>query len=247
MSDQPHIQSAIKNGFSEKEAVALVDFVRIMTSRVVKEYIIYILEETSKKENLDCDEQSFDDTQDRKLTKAQMKDRTRLYKKVLGKVSRLEVSDFTGYQEMKFMDIDNKNEYRLRLQLAVVDAEHEMVLHIPPVANHEKMVRQIFTFIDRFIPMTIQYYQLATMQSKIINDLANFYSEMDMSLPKINKNNRTMYFDPTSSKRIGIVAYFVDNDGKRISNEVFADNLAGEISNTASPSNDNGTADTTTN
>jgi len=225
-SSNAHIQAAVKNGFSEKEAEALVDFVRIMTSKVVKEYVMCVLKETSELENLE-NEKEFDgtETEDKKITKSQLKDRVRLYKKVLGKVSRLEVNEFIGYQEMKFMDADNKNEYRLRLQLAVVDKEHEMILHIPPVTNHEKMVRQIFTFIDRFIPMTIQYYQLATTQSKIITDLANFYPSTDMSILKVNPHNRTMYFDENAAKRIGIVAYFVDSEGKIIPPEVLEEQL----------------------
>lgn len=186
-------------GFSEEEATALINFTKVMASKPLKEFLLHYVNETAAE--MGIDENSKKEKQ-----------KVRLYKKIVGKISRLDVSEFTGYQEIKFDDRSGK-EWRLRYQVAMVPKDHEMVLHVPDMKDKQNAIKQMFFYMDKLVDMSMQYYLTMVQQSRIISDLAEFFPETDVTQMKMNGINRTMYLDEDFGKRLGILVYYVDDNG----------------------------------
>jgi hypothetical protein len=194
---------AEQNGFSRQDASALLNFTKIMTSKVLKEFLIKFITE-------------FDNSQvSNDQTNKQTKVRQALQKKILGKLQRLPSEKFTGYQELGMVDVHG-TEYKIRIQIGMVSRDNEITLRIPDVSQRNTMIRGIFSCIDKFVDMTKQSYVQMTAQSQLHTDIAGYLSHLDISELKVNVNNRTMYLDENFPMRVGILCYYVDEKGDPI-------------------------------
>lgn len=222
--DAERLAKAKEAGFGEKEATALANFANIMSARVVMKFLIEMVERAAADESLDKKTKDRDASQSR----SECRDRQRLYKKLIAKLRRVKVPDYTGYQEIT-IDSTNGNQYRMRIQLEIVPPDHQLEFHLPPMPRQQSGIKQIFSDIDKFTQMALQYYSIAAQQSKLITDLADFFSELNMTQPRVNEHNRTIFFDEDYPERIGVIAYYVDDNGKMLSNDSVVEMLKSEI------------------
>jgi len=186
---------AKQNGFSENETDQMLNLVKCMAGKPVKDYLIGYLK-----------------TRGAALGYADPLDKGyNLYRKLLANITKVETPDFTGYQSCSFKD-DDKTEYHIRMQLAVVERNHEIKLEIPPMAKQKALIEQIFFYIDKLTDLGKHFYMSMIGMNGIGKDIAELFGDVDFSLLNIEKTNRSMYFDEACEKRIGIIAYYVDKE-----------------------------------
>lgn len=196
-------------GFSKKEVDALKDFAKIMASKIVKKYLIEYVENTARSEGLLSDSDLHGEE------RKKMKTRYKLYKKIIGKLNRVSATEYSGYQQLTITDANN-NDHTLRYQLSIVEKDYEIQLTVPPMNEKEKVIKNMFHYMDRFIDIAIQYYNHIVSQSRLINDLAEFFGDVDVGRFQLNPNTRHLYFDEDYEKRIGILMFYVDDSGNPV-------------------------------
>lgn len=200
-------KKAKEAGFERKDVDALKNFSKIMASKIVKKYLIDYVEATAKAEGL------LEDNKLHGKERKNMKERYRLYKKIIGKLDRIPACDYSGYQEITLTDYEG-NDHRLRFQLSIVSKDHEIEFGVPAMPKKEEAVKTLFHYMDRFIDVAIQYYNHIASQSMLIKDLAEFFGNVDVGRFQINKNTRHLYFEEEYDQRVGILVFYVDENGK---------------------------------
>lgn len=209
---EQRLKKAEEAGFSRKDAQALLNFSNIMSGRIIKKYLVDWVEETAKEEGLNT------------VTKNKGGERLKLYKKLLAKLQKINVPDFTGYQELKFDDV-NGREHTLRIQGSMVSKDYECELDVPQMGDipkQEEFVRAVFSNMDRLVDMICQNYVRVVSQSGIVRELGQFFPETDVNMLRVNVNNRSMFLDEERNDRIGILTFYVDSEGRpleRINND----------------------------
>jgi hypothetical protein len=122
------------------------------------------------------------------------------------------VEKFTGYQE-NIIDAIDGQKYKLRYQICLVQADHEIKMKVPPSNNQDAMIKRLLMDLDKIIDIARTYYTAFTAQSHIFTDMAEFIPDVDVSAMKMNPINRTLYLDENFAKRIGVAIYYVDDNG----------------------------------
>lgn len=201
MNDE-RLKSALAKGFSAEQAEQLLNFSKIMAGKVVKDFLIKFVTSSAPA--------NLKDKSDPKVA---------LYKRLLAKVNRIDCGrdprgkEFSGYQEITFEDRDH-NDHTMRFQLSIVPSDYNIELKVPPIANPEPLIKNLFSSMDKFCDMAIQYYDMAVRVDGLLADLSEFFPNIDVGKFQINKNTRSLYFDEEYSDRIGILIFYVDGDGK---------------------------------
>ena len=197
---------AEKNGYSKEEAKALIEFTEIIASKVVKKFVLDYIVWAGKRDGIELDTKSKEA-------------RVKAFKKVHAKVGRIVDKPFSGYQEFKFRE-KTGDDYILRYQLAIVPNDYEILLHIPEVSNlaeeNEKHRKVLLYNLDRFIDIAKQFYGQMINQSLIVRDLAEFLPDADVSELQVNVNNRTLFLENDCPFRIGVMCFYVNEDGEPI-------------------------------
>lgn len=215
---ESHIRRAEERGFNREEAEGLLEFAKRMASKVVVEFVKEFVDEQAEKMGV----KALKDKREAK--RAGKVQEYNAYHKLLGKLSRAKVSDFTGYQEMKF-DVQPEGKevetFCMRIQLAIVPRDNQINIRVP---DDDKLIRTMLTYLDKFADIARQYYVDVVRQDFIINDLAQFAPELDCSRLEMNLTNRTMYIDADGKKRVGVLCYYVGENGEPLMEDADAAN-----------------------
>jgi len=81
-------------------------------------------------------------------------------------------------------------------------------------------MQQLFREWDNLTNMAKAYYaESISRNSKFLKAFAKFAPEFNVAELLVDINNRTLYFDESATKRIGVQFYYVDEHGKPITHE----------------------------
>ena len=203
-------QEAEKHGFSKEQVDQLKNLASRLASKILKKFLIDFVEYKAQKMGLH--------ELDRKEAKKQAKKEGAeifhiysAYQKLKVKLAKVRADDFSGFQEMSFEDPNTSKKHTLRYQLSIVKPDYEIELKCPTDIS-----KLLLHYLDKFVDIALQYYAEITRQDSIIVDLANFLPNDDVSKLQLNVNNRTMYLDPEYEKRIGVLCFYVDENGKPV-------------------------------
>src|SRR3989344_696067 len=178
---------AKKDGFSDKEVDALLNQAKILTSKVIRDYLLVIIKEELENEN---------------NTK---------YKQLYKKIMQLDVSDFLGCQKIQIKNIED---ITLVIQIGIANKEtHKFDMLYPNM----DVLKAIFFRIARFMEMTnAQYKNMMSTSSDLYKMLCEYIPNVDFSQLRINNNTWTMAFHEKHIMRIVPIVYYTDNTGHPI-------------------------------
>ena len=156
---------AKKDGFSDKEVDALLNQAKILTSKVIRDYLLVIIKEELENEN---------------NTK---------YKQLYKKIMQLDVSDFLGCQKIQIKNIED---ITLVIQIGIANKEtHKFDMLYPNM----DVLKAIFFRIARFMEMTnAQYKNMMSTSTDLYKMLCEYIPNVDFSQLRINNNTLTMAF-----------------------------------------------------
>jgi len=189
---------AAKNGFSKNDVDQLMKFSKIMSSKIMKKFLLDSVDEAAGANGLAAYERAKD-------VPAEKTELYATWKRLRANIGKIKVEEFVGYQEMSFEEGSDK--YTLRMQLSIVPKNYALEIRLP-----ERMVREFFTHLDNLIRVAMQYYHVEA--EKIIKDLAAMFPDDDISSLGINKQNRTLCLSEAGNVRIGVLCFFIGADGK---------------------------------
>lgn len=201
MSNKPKPElyaAAAKGGFSKNDVDQLIHFSKIMSSKIMKKFLIDSVEEAGRLHGL----AEYPRAKDVPAEKTELYS---IWKRLKSNINKIKVEEFVGYQEMSFEEGSDK--YTLRMQLSIVPKDYSLEIRLP-----EKMVKEFFTHMDNLIRVAMQYYHVEA--EKLIGDMARMFPNDDISSLGINKQNRTLCLSEAGSVRIGVLCFFVGQDGK---------------------------------
>jgi hypothetical protein len=138
------------------------------------------------------------------------------FKKLLKMIKHLPVNNFTGYIHIPF----KQENYQLHIQVCITDRKHEILL------RDDKYLTPCLAEIDKMALMTCTYYQTLLQDEKLASAIKDAFGPNADKL-SLNKLDRTMYIDDTYDRRLGILAFYADLDGKPIEFEPADDSEAG--------------------
>jgi hypothetical protein len=116
--------------------------------------------------------------------------------------------DYAGYVQCTFKEIT----WKLNISLSIVEKGYRTSIDIP----NESYAQDLFDQYNVLKRIAVAYWQ------QFLEDNAGLYKRIcdqcpgtDFSRLIIDPDNpTTMYFDPNSSKRIGIFCYYMDENGR---------------------------------
>lgn len=202
------MRKAEEHGFSRDDAKQLLNFSKVMASQTVKRFLQSYIKDAAIAEGL------INEAGEDLVSKSKGGLRLKTYKKIMGKLSRVDVCDFTGYQQITFTDADGVD-HTLRYQLSIVPNDYEIELRIPRLAatKSDPIMKGLFGYLDRMIDIARQYYGQIVTQSRLVTDIAEFFPDIDVGQLQMNTNNRTLYLDEDYARRIGVLWFYVDSEG----------------------------------
>lgn len=214
MDPQKLKEIAEKQGLSQRDAEKIKNQVRILASRSVKKFLILYTEHVAK-------QRGYDKVDKKQLKKenAEEFERYSAYKRFSKKLERFKVESYTGGMTIT-IDPGGKN-LDLMCQIEVVPRDYEVTIMV-----EERSKPAVFHWWDRLTDMAKAYYHILIATENMQADLAEFIPDIDFSDMKMNKNNRTLYFDEQYEYRIGVLMYYIDTDGKPM---IITDEEAQEI------------------
>lgn len=137
------------------------------------------------------------------------------YHRLLSKLNRLQVNDFVGFSELPFNHFSEQTKettkYCLRYQLSIVPSDHIIKIQVP-----EKIARNVMMYIDKHVDIQMNFYKSFIHDNKLIDDLAIFAPDIDVSQLQLDEKNRTMFLSEKLTKKIGILCFYVDELGNPI-------------------------------
>jgi len=129
-------------------------------------------------------------------------------KKLVRRITDLIPYPYSGFLQIFFKEIP----YRLNISLSLTPRDYKTAIDIP----HDSYAKEMFDKYD-FLRNTATAYwqQFSEENSQLLGQICNYRSDVDFtSLVTDADNITTMYFDPDAAKRIGILCYYVDENGK---------------------------------
>ncbi len=198
----PELYAAAKEkGFNKETVDQLMNFSRVMASKVMKTYLLEAVDEAAKFHEIDTYERA-------KQVPPEKSEIYSVWKRLRSNILKIKAEPFTGYQEMIF-DADG-TKYTLRMELSIVPKDFELELRLP-----QDLGKTFFKHLDSLVGVAMQYYHVEA--KPLISDLALMFPDDEVFSLGINKNNRTLCLSEKGSKRIGALCFFVDKNGKPIS------------------------------
>ena len=74
---------------------------------------------------------------------------------------------------------------------------------------------QLLQELDKIVNLAIGYYKdTLEKHKKFTRTLAKYVPELDVMTLQMNKNTRSLYFDESAPKCIGVLCYYTDEHGK---------------------------------
>lgn len=195
---QELIRKAKEDGdFDEKEVEALIDSAKIYSEKIIINYMKAIIDDNS----------IIGDGTESSITQEIQAKR----KEMLDYLDESLTIEYTGYIEFEFQEVKEK----LRLQLSVVPRAHVFETAIP----HEKYGNQVYYYIEYLIKCCMSYYKTMLFRNKPIFEKTKEYFDLincpfNFSQMYFDKSNITCCFNEDSSQRIGVLLYYVDEQGR---------------------------------
>lgn len=180
-------EMAKKDGFSSDEVDAIINHAKILTSKIIRDYLL----EIAKEELEDKDKKKL-----KMLTKSIMK---------------IDVTPHIGCEKIQMKGYEN---FTLVIQVGVADKRvHKFDICYPS----KEALTAIFYRIGKFMEMVNAYYKQMMGNNKATYEmLCNFMSDIDFSELRINTNTWTLAFAEKSIMRIVPVIYYTDKNGHPI-------------------------------
>jgi len=126
-------------------------------------------------------------------------------KKILKMLRRMPTSDHTGYIQIPIPG-DN---VELRIQVTITDRNH--VIHL----RNDRYLTPSLSEIDKMVDMTLGYYQTLMQDAALADAMRNVFGD-DAPRLTLNKMDRTMFVYEPFDKRIGILCFYVDSEGRPV-------------------------------
>ena len=178
---------ALKDGFTEKEVDALMNSSKIFTSKIIREYLQYVIkEELENKDDI----------------------KTLKFKKLNKKLMKIQVSNHVGCLQIQFKNLE---ELILVIQIGIANKEtHKFDILFP----NKESLKAIFFHIKKIMEMTNGYYKNMMLCNKqFFRLLCDYIPNVDFSELKLNYDSWTMAFSADHLFRIVPVVYFTDKAG----------------------------------
>lgn len=193
-----------KYNFSKEDVDNLKNLSKNLASRAVKKYLIYFANYIAERDGI-----SNLDRKTAKKSTPEMSARFNAYKKLLTKLEKIETPPESWCEQFSISGVDD---FHICFQLAIVPAEgYEINIRVPP-EQRDKMFREL----DNLTNLGRNYYIYLLSRDGIMKDLGDLVPDIDVSNLSVQPYNRTMYLDEKCGKRIGVMCYYVDNNGQRI-------------------------------
>lgn len=193
MSDHAsRVERAKAAGFSDADIETMLKFTDIMCGLTVKQYLCGLVEHVY--------------AADKRVSSTK-------YKTLRGKLAKISNCKYVGSQTCQFKDNDSKI-YTLCFKMGVVESDFERVINVPPMSGHENVLREIISTLDKLTTMAVDFYKAAIAQGGLMDDLAEFFPDIDVGTLSVGAHDRFACIDPSYSKRIGVLTYYIDENGK---------------------------------
>ena len=179
------LRAKASKDFSEDEVNDFINSGKKLASKAVLSALICVIKEGSAK-NLSADEAT-------RLTK---------------KIEKLMPYNYSGFVQCAFKETS----YLLNICLSLVDKDYKTDIDIP----HASYARDLFQQYDFLKNIAVAYWkQFCEEQPELLKRIADYRRDVDFSQLIIDPNNpTTMYFDPECARRVGLFAYYVDQQGR---------------------------------
>lgn len=174
------------NKFTKEEVVSFIDSCAIIASKTVIHAVIHVIEESPSK---GFDKSIADD--------------------IVSRLHKLILYNYCGHISMTFEEIT----YPLKLFLTIVDKDYKTDIAIP----HKRYVNELCSKYEALRKLAVTYWQQFIINNyDLHNEIKSYRPDVNFDNLTVDPENiTTMYFDPNSSKRIGIFCrYFDDTKNK---------------------------------
>ncbi len=178
---------AKERGLGEKDREAIQRTLETAKIMVSKPLIAYLLELTEYKIAYD---DGLDRAKARRLIKA---------------LNKLPVSPHTGYIDISFKD----DEHVLRMQLTITNRNHEIMIKDTPY------IKNIYVQLDKMVNMVLTYYQALMRDHEMASLVKEVFGD-EATLLTLNKLDTTMYLYDAFDRRLGLLCFYVDKEGKPV-------------------------------
>lgn len=210
-------EEAQKHGFSRQDVDSLKNFSTIMASSPTKKYLLNFVNFMAEKHGVknltkkDVKKMLTNATESEK----KLVENYDLYTRLTNKIGRAKSCNYTGFGEMSFeVTGDNssaRQKYCLRYQLSIVPHDHKIVVRCPV-----GIVKNMMSNIDKYVDIETNFYKEFIAANGLLEDLAAFAPDVDISALKLDEKNRTMFLTEDMQEKIGILCFYVDEKGKPI-------------------------------
>ena len=180
-------QQAKEKGFSEEAVEQSLQLQYKMVSAILNDYLSYFADTVLSTQVTTCNDAN-------------------IKKLIQDELNKIDKSSFIGFIELEFKDA---KEMKLRMQLSLVPKDYIVDIPIPPGT-----AGVVTSNINRLLELVNAYYQSIktyhntlynTMRSSIEQDISGFY---------LDKDGGTVGLDLETDKRIGVLCYYVDKEGR---------------------------------
>ncbi len=211
-------EEAQKHGFSRQEVDNLKNFSTIMASSPTKKYLLDFVNFMAEKHGIkkltkkDIKKIALsDDVNHKNLVKFYD-----LHQRLLSKIGRSKCCNYTGFGEMSFEHLideatNRRQKYCLRYQLSIVPRDYKIVVECPV-----ELIKTMMSNIDKYVDIETNFYKEYIASNGLLEDLAAFAPDIDISALKLDEKNRTMFLAEDMPEKIGILCFYVDEKGKPI-------------------------------
>lgn len=180
------IKENAKDKFSEKEIDDFIQLGRILSSKSVLSGLIEVLKEGPSR--------GFSTPESDRLVK---------------RITALMPCAYSGFTNIEITGMD----IRLNLSLTICEKDYVTAVDGP---DDPEFIKDLYAQYN-FLKNTASAYwkQFCQEQPDIYNRICQYRTDIDFSELVVDTDSpTTMYFDPLCTKRIGILAYYVDKNGK---------------------------------
>lgn len=183
--NEQKIRVAASAKYSQEEIDGIIKMGKTMASKAVLSMLVSVIEEGP--------DRGYDPAECKKLVKL---------------VRKRMPCNYSGFLQCEFAEID----FKLNISLTLATRDYQAEISIPDAKYAGDLFRQ-YNFLKS---IAIAYWQqFVEDYNALYKRICQYRSDVNFSeLTVDTASPTTMYFDPNSKARVGILPYFVSADGK---------------------------------
>lgn len=184
---EQHVRSAAAKKYSQEEITAIIKMGKVMASKAVLMMLISVIEEGPG----------------RGLSDEECKTLVRLVKQRM-------TYDYCGFLQCDF----DETEYKLNISLTLAEKDYVADISVPDV----KYAKDLYDKYNFLKSIAIAYWtQFTEDHNALFKRICAYRADINFAELVVDpKSPTTLYFDQDSKKRVGILPYWVDAQGRAL-------------------------------